>query len=235
MIEINGDIIEYIKNGNVDIIIQGCNCFNRMSSGLAKQVAEEIPEAVYVDNKTKKGDIGKLGNFTAAPVLNNEGLEMGHIFNCYTQYMYGADKVRIDYDALTLCLRKINHMYPKKRIAVPKIGAGLAGGNWKKIKNIIESELSDMEITIVHYAPNISMNNLIDSIDFEAEKRKTQDKIEKEEKEYNKELESNDVIDHDLTEVGCVNTTNKQFCFIDGYTDYDDETWMYSYTSHHNE
>jgi O-acetyl-ADP-ribose deacetylase (regulator of RNase III) len=34
---------------------------------------------------------------------------------------------------------------------MPKIGAGLAGGDWNRIKKIIQTELKDCKVTIVIY------------------------------------------------------------------------------------
>ena len=83
----------------------------------------------------------------------------------------------LDYEALTLCLRKINHIFKGKHIGLPLIGCGLAGGVWdyhklpktsdeeieiyeqfyhqekKDVKTIIQEELKDMDVTIVHYKP----------------------------------------------------------------------------------
>ena len=43
--------------------------------------------------------------------------------------------------------------FPGCRIGIPRIGAGYAGGDWEKIKNIIKDELNqnnnDVEITVV--------------------------------------------------------------------------------------
>lgn len=59
------------------------------------------------------------------------------------------NKKPIDYEALTLCMRKMNITFRGKRIGLPKIGAGLAGGDWNKIKNIIKTELKDCKVTVV--------------------------------------------------------------------------------------
>ena len=78
------------------------------------------------------------------------------VVNAYTQYSYGrnhsdgVDKP-IDYEALTLCLRKMNHNFKNLKIGLPKIGSGLAGGEWEKIEKIIQKELRDCDITVVNY------------------------------------------------------------------------------------
>jgi len=155
MKEIKGNLITMAQEGHFDIITHGCNCFCAMGAGIAPQIKEAFPDAWYADLKTKVGDIMKLGCYTQADIeINHRGWLK--IINSYTQYHYGrnhedGDEKPIDYEALTQCMRKINHNNPKKSIGLPKIGAGLAGGDWNKIKKIIETELKDMDVTIVHY------------------------------------------------------------------------------------
>jgi O-acetyl-ADP-ribose deacetylase (regulator of RNase III) len=50
-------------------------------------------------------------------------------------------------------MRKLNSEFAGKHIGMPKIGAGLAGGNWNRIETIIETELRDCKVTIVNYKP----------------------------------------------------------------------------------
>jgi O-acetyl-ADP-ribose deacetylase (regulator of RNase III) len=149
MKEIKGDLITLAKEGNFDLIGHGCNCFCRMGRGIAPQIKEAFPEAWRADEQTIKGDIKKLGNFTyGLHYLNNKSLI---VLNIYSQYGYDSSSKPIDYEALTLALRKINKIYKNRKIGLPLIGAGLAGGDWNRIKNIIETELQDMGVIIVHY------------------------------------------------------------------------------------
>lgn len=155
MKEIKGDLIELAKEGHFDIITHGCNCFCTMGAGIAPQIKKAFPDAWQADNRTKAGDIMKLGCYTTADVeINNIGWLK--VINSYTQYKYGrnhkdGDETPIDYQALTLCMKKINHNFKGKSIGLPKIGAGLAGGDWQIIKNILTHELWDMDVTIVLY------------------------------------------------------------------------------------
>jgi O-acetyl-ADP-ribose deacetylase (regulator of RNase III) len=48
-------------------------------------------------------------------------------------------------------MRKINHLFKGNTIGLPMIGAGLAGGDWNRIKKIIEEELDAMDVWIVKY------------------------------------------------------------------------------------
>ena len=46
-----------------------------------------------------------------------------------------------------------NDHFVGMRIGLPKIGFGLAGGDWQRISLIIEEELGTQDVTIVEYAP----------------------------------------------------------------------------------
>jgi len=161
MKEIEGDLIHLAKQGHFDIIAHGCNCFCRMGSGIAKQIREEFPHAWLADQETAEGDIDKLGNYTRAfHKLGELEYKNGYAFddrkdlmiiNLYSQYKYDRRTKPLDYEALTLGLRKINLHWAGQSIGLPLIGAGLAGGDWNRIKKIIESELTLMNVTIVHY------------------------------------------------------------------------------------
>jgi len=170
MKEIDGDLIKLAKEGMFDVITHGCNCFCTMSAGIAPQIKKAFPEAWKADLQTERGDIKKLGNFSYG-IHKGVGItaidltkgELGFsnqkdliIINIYSQYKYGrnhvdGDENPIDYEALTLALRKINKIYSGKTIGLPKIGSGLAGGDWNRIKNIIEKELKHMDVVIIHY------------------------------------------------------------------------------------
>jgi len=76
------------------------------------------------------------------------------VVNLYSQYHYGKNhkdgvKLPIDYEALTLGLRKMNHVFKGKRIGLPQIGCGLAGGDPIVVKKIIKNELKDCNVTVV--------------------------------------------------------------------------------------
>jgi O-acetyl-ADP-ribose deacetylase (regulator of RNase III) len=151
MKEIEGDLIRMAREGDFDIIIHGANCFCKMKRGIAKQVAKEIPDAVRADNETIPGDINKLGNFTVGLITDYNNKPISRIYNCYSQYHWDSNSKPLDYEALTLCLRKINHINKGRTIGAPLIGSGLAGGDWFKISEIIDRELKDMNVTIVKF------------------------------------------------------------------------------------
>ena len=160
--EIEGDLIKYALDGIFDVIGHGCNCQNTMGAGIAPQMARAFGcDKFHKESPKYKGDINKLGTIDYQVLQFAGGTSEFNIFdfdlcvcNLYTQYYYGRNHTDgvdkpIDYDALTLCMRKINHTFKGKRVGLPKIGSGLAGGDWNRIKRIIQTELKDCDVTIV--------------------------------------------------------------------------------------
>jgi O-acetyl-ADP-ribose deacetylase (regulator of RNase III) len=158
--EINGDLIKLAKLGYFDVILHGCNCFNTQRSGLAPQMVKHFGTDTFpMEAEKYKGDINKLGTidymvFTQTVGTNEfDFSEMDlTVVNAYTQYSFGTDRQHLDYDALRLCLRKINHIFKGKKIGLPQIGSGLAGGSWTLIKKIIQEELTDVITIVVIYS-----------------------------------------------------------------------------------
>lgn len=166
--EVDGDLIELAKKGIFDVIVHGCNCLSTMGAGLAPQMAnvfgcDKFEMELFGPTIEKLGCIDYqtfvLGEHTIWSLddfKNNRNEPEVTVVNAYTQYMYGRNHhdgvaMPLDYEALTLCLRKINNIFKGKHIGLPMIGAGLAGGDWDRIKQIIQRELSECKITVVIY------------------------------------------------------------------------------------
>lgn len=130
-----GNLLDLAEAGEFDVVVQGCNCFCRMGSGIAKEIRARYPNAWNVDMLTNEGDIQKLGTWTDA--------DCGKfwIVNAYTQYdtakTPGEDV--FEYTAFYLILQKLIHVYGDKRIGLPYIGMGLAGGDKETIMSMIEA------------------------------------------------------------------------------------------------
>ena len=161
-----GDLIKLAQNGAFDVIAHGCNCFCTMESGLAPQMDKAFncanPKIFTLEDQKYKGDIDKLGRIEYVKFQDNHGDDL-FVVNAYTQYKYGKYKADgedrpLNYQALSLCLKKINHIFKGKHIGLPKIGAERAGGDWDIIKKIIESTLVDCDVTIVIFDGNTDNN-----------------------------------------------------------------------------
>ena len=153
MKEVQGDLIRLSVEGNFDVIAQGCNCMCTMGKGLALSIRKAFPEAYAVDQKTKKGDVSKLGTCTIAQIALSSGNKLD-VINCYTQYDYRGSGPKINYEALEACMMFIRDTYPKTtRFGFSCIGAGLAGGDWDYINNTIQTIFEGYDVTIVKYSP----------------------------------------------------------------------------------
>ncbi|MFW2365793.1 MAG: phosphatase [Desulforhopalus sp.] len=148
---IEGDLIALALAGRFDVIVHGCNCFCTMGAGIARVVQDEFPEAYAADLVTVKGDRNKLGDYSFAEV-KREQHEIT-IVNGYTQFHYQGDTVLVDYDAVEKLFTKIKQQFSGKRIGYPKIGAGLAGGDWDRISMIIDDKLAGEDHHLVLYVP----------------------------------------------------------------------------------
>jgi O-acetyl-ADP-ribose deacetylase (regulator of RNase III) len=146
---IKGNLIQFALAGEFDLIIHGCNCFCTMGAGIAGQIRDTFPSAYQADLETPKGDKSKLGNFSKANI-QNKGVTLV-IINGYTQYHYAGSGVLADYDAIGSLFSQIKKEFTGKRIGYPRIGAGLAGGDWEKISSIIDHKLENENHTLVEY------------------------------------------------------------------------------------
>ena len=117
-----------------------------MGAGIAVAVRKNWPAAYEVDLETWKGDKAKLGTCTEAIVEG--GLT---VVNAYTQFDYRGRGVKVDYDALAVCMVWLKSRHSGKRIGLPRTGAGLAGGDWTRIEAIVAEELSGEDVTIVEF------------------------------------------------------------------------------------
>ena len=145
--EIYGDLIQLALDGQFDTIIHGCNCFCSMGAGIARTIREIFPEAYLADQATTSGDKEKLGTYTSAL---SKGIT---IINAYTQYDCTGYRP-VDYSAIKRVFIALNRdLSPDKMVGIPLIGAGLAGGDWSIICNIITEVTPDLPLTLVHYSP----------------------------------------------------------------------------------
>lgn len=173
---IKGDLIQLALQGHFDVITHGCNCFCTMGAGIAVPMKQYFKcDTFPMEASQFKGDINKLGtiDYMIHNLVLNKPIKLGNlnllapdfggqdliVINSYTQYRYGynhpdGDRKPVDYEAITLCMRKINHEFKGKSIGLPKIGCGLAGGDWDIVKRILERELKNMDVTVVELNTN---------------------------------------------------------------------------------
>lgn len=118
-----------------------------MGAGFAKQVRSNFPEAYEADLTTVRGDVSKLGSFSAARVVRGDVFFV--VVNAYTQFDWRGQGVKVDYDAVRSVFRRIKNDFSGQRIGYPLIGAGLAGGDWAVVSKIIDDELAGENHSLV--------------------------------------------------------------------------------------
>jgi O-acetyl-ADP-ribose deacetylase (regulator of RNase III) len=133
-------------------LLHGCNAQGVMGRGVAKLVRDAYPEAyrVYRDAYEARQDKTRglpLGSYTIW-----EGDERTVINGITQEFFQGgdADHVYVSYAAVERLFQSLNEedkVYGKS-IAVPRIGAGLARGNWEAIHEIIAETVSNYYVTI---------------------------------------------------------------------------------------
>ncbi len=150
-------IKEYIKGSILDApqkyIAHGVNCQNKMGSGVAKVLFEKYPKVKrdYHDFTSNLYKIFPYSNGLLGKVGCSNFKESHEVFNCYTQDFYGYDGEKyISYDAIYDCFKNIASRKIKE-IAIPKIGCGLAGGNWEIVSRIIDDATGDDLDVYVYY------------------------------------------------------------------------------------
>lgn len=175
--ELDGNLIILANQGNFDVIVQGNNCFCVQGAGLAPQFVKAYNSDKFkMEAPEYKGDINKLGTidyevkrvykgevsidnksfFTKYGYIDTKESKSLVVVNSYTQYGFGANHANgtdkpVDYDAITMVMRKINHTFKGKHIGLPLIGCGLAGGSWSIVSEIIKKELKNCDVTVVNY------------------------------------------------------------------------------------
>ncbi|AWY10398.1 phosphatase [Acinetobacter phage vB_AbaM_Konradin] len=138
------DLLEAFQHNDFDAIAHGCNCFHTMGAGVAGSISKTFPVALEADKKTEYGDWSKLGDVSIAKTVN------GDIINAYTQFRPGKCPEHVLYDSIRKAFTVINEKYAGKSVGIPKIGAGIAGGTWEKIAEIINEVTPDVNIYVLY-------------------------------------------------------------------------------------
>lgn len=137
---INGNLLDATSG----IIVHGCNAQGVMGSGVAKAVKDKYPEAYqkyYAEYLYGLLTPGWISVYNPSRYLT--------IVSGITQEYYGRDKnvVYVDYDSLAEVFRKVKSIWPGVPVHIPKIGAGLANGDWEIISRIIDTIYTDASVT----------------------------------------------------------------------------------------
>lgn len=71
-------------------------------------------------------------------------------FRKEAQYRYGYGGPHFDINAWKAVLKLIKLNFSGKRFVLPKVGSGLAGGDWLAIRKVLEDELGDEDVWVIN-------------------------------------------------------------------------------------
>lgn len=151
---VHGDLVKFAKEGRFDVIVHGCNCRCVMGAGIAPQIAnafEGVREADR-DFHIPPKNVSRLGKYSK---VYQEEIDTW-VINAYTQFDTtgrGVGQPDVNYRAITRAFTSLNEEFRGKTVGIPRIGAGLAGGHWEAIQEIINLTTPDIKVILVEYQP----------------------------------------------------------------------------------
>lgn len=152
----NGDLMD----AQEPFIIHGCNAQGVMGSGVAKAIRDKHPEAyqIYREVYEEQGNLLLMGQVVWKWITIPEDPKGTRVIgNAITQEFYGRDGKRyVDYDAVRDAFAEVRRYLDEMvedlgdspYVAIPRIGAGLGGGDWDTIAKIIQEEMGDHDVVV---------------------------------------------------------------------------------------
>lgn len=135
-------------------IAHGVNCCGVMGSGVAK-IVREISPTTYELYKAFCEEMGKQNLLGKIQLINSDDWDNApyKIVNMFTQLDYGRNPLvkYVSYDAIWSCFNKLARLGTVKEIAIPKIGAGLANGDWTIIETVIAQAIKGYDLQVHVY------------------------------------------------------------------------------------
>lgn len=148
-------MIEY-KNGDilredVEAIVNTVNCVGIMGRGLALQFKNKFPQnfkEYQLACKNKEVQLGKMFVHQTGQLINPK-----YIINFPTKGHWKQNSKIEDISNGLDDLITIIEKYSIKSIAIPPLGSGLGGLDWKMVKKLIEEKLKNINCTVILFEP----------------------------------------------------------------------------------
>jgi len=148
-------MIQY-KTGNiikedVEALVNTVNCVGIMGRGLALQFKKEFPDnyKAYVQAcKKEQVHPGKMFVFKTEQLMNPQ-----YIVNFPTKRHWKSKSKIEDIEAGLENLVQLIRTFQIKSIAIPPLGSGLGGLDWKRVKKTIGQKLSGLDCQITVFEP----------------------------------------------------------------------------------
>lgn len=157
-------MIKYIRGNLFDteaeIIAHGVNCSGGFASGVAGQIAKIYPIAQKEYFRKFKNGGWTLGecqivdiNYSNKHDRDNK-INLKYVANVASQQEFGGTKVHANYPAIRKGLEQVFRFAKciNCRVAMPRIGCGLANGDWKEVQTILVDLVQQYEIDVEVYS-----------------------------------------------------------------------------------
>lgn len=141
-----GDLLE-VTDG---ILAHGCNMRGVMGSGVARQVKAKYPGAFVAYEQDLKSGY-RLGGVSFWGPGDPDTPTRFLVGNCLTQENMGSDgRKYVSYDAVDLSFQILNRIAERGgyTIHIPRIGAGLGGGDWGVVEAIINHRCKNINVIV---------------------------------------------------------------------------------------
>ncbi|MGE8036295.1 macro domain-containing protein [Lysinibacillus sp. NPDC093692] len=151
LVDINKSQISYLKGDaslpleENTLILHVVNILGLWGKGFVLSLSKQFPSAKKEYLKwSKDKETFRLGEVQFVCVRQQKPIFIANMLaQKGVRKNYKDSTTYIDYDALRLCLKKVARFSLINRLSIqmPKIGSGLAGGDWREIEKIINEEL----------------------------------------------------------------------------------------------
>lgn len=150
------------------LLVHICNTVGRWGAGFVLSISKRWSEPEIQYRNWFRGNYGFRGNYDDKMVTTSGSFALGEIqivkvsddlavVNMIAQESvcnFGASLIPpIRYEALRTCLGQVaaHAKYSNASVHMPKIGTGLAGGDWAVIEPIIQEQLRDIPVFVYEY------------------------------------------------------------------------------------
>ena len=147
-------MIIYVKDNifwsSAEALTNPVNCVGIMGKGLAADFRDRFPENHIQYKLACQANDLRIGH----PFVHKEmrGLPK-YIVNFPTKEHWRNNSKLEDIDTGLANLVKLIESYKIKSIAIPALGCGLGGLEWEDVKQLIEKNLSDLDVKVYVHPP----------------------------------------------------------------------------------
>lgn len=141
---VDEDFVQLAKNGDIGVLVHICDCFSRPISKISEIIEKEFEySTIDLEDGKNFGSIDKLGRLGEKTVTAYGDpfflVGMYAHYNADEPSMYG---IKVDYDVLRVCLRKVGMQYTGGIICIPYDMSANDGPKLSIFVDMINDELS---------------------------------------------------------------------------------------------